>query len=169
MGFLEGTKSRPLESDGAPTVGVDASQTLNQVPGNASGGTFVLSYQGFRTTPLAFNAANGVVEAALEALPSIGSGNIAITGGPFPAASVIASFQGSLAKVAVTQLSGDASLLTGPGAPYAIDIPSSVEGVTAFRRGSGKGALAIDVTNGVHYINTGTALEPVWTKTGVQT
>ena len=55
MGFLEGTKSRPLESAGAPTLGVDEAQSIN-VSAAPSTGTFVLVFEGFRTTPIAFNA-----------------------------------------------------------------------------------------------------------------
>lgn len=32
-----------------------------------------------------------------------------------------------------------------------------------------KGALVIDVTNGLLYINTGTSASPTWTKVGTQT
>ncbi len=169
MGFIEGSKARPLESDGAPTDGVNATETLNQSPGNASGGTVVLTYEGFRTAPIVFNAIASAVQSALELLNSIGSGNVAVAGGPWPSGSVVVTFQGNLAKRPVSKITGDATLLTGPGSPYAITNPSSVVGVLAFRRGSGKGALAIDVTNGKHYINTGTATEPVWVVTGTQT
>jgi hypothetical protein len=168
MGFIEGTKSRPLESDGAPSNGVDEQQTINQVAGDASGGTFTLSFEGFKTTPIAHNADAATVQAALEALPSIGAGNVSCSGGPFPAASVIATFQGNLAKKNVQLIVGDGALLTGGSAPYVVSVAETVAGVDAFRRGSGPGALAIDVTNGVHYINTGTVLEPTWTVTGTQ-
>lgn len=65
--------------------------------GAASAGTVVLTFLGQSTTALAFNAANAVVQAALEALPSIGTGNVLASVGPFPAA-VTLTFQGALAK-----------------------------------------------------------------------
>jgi hypothetical protein len=41
--------------------------------------------------------------------------------------------------------------------------------VTATGRGAPTGAGLIDTTNGIQYINTGTALAPTWTKVGTQT
>lgn len=43
-------------------------------------------------------------------------------------------------------------------------VPGATDG-TGF---AGKGSLCIDSTNGVLYINTGTATSPVWTKVGLQ-
>jgi hypothetical protein len=42
-------------------------------------------------------------------------------------------------------------------------------GVDATYRGLGAGAVVVDTTNKLLYINTGTALAPTWTKVGTQT
>jgi hypothetical protein len=44
-------------------------------------GMFTLSFNGHNTAPLAYNATGGEVQAALEALSSIGAGNVTVTGG----------------------------------------------------------------------------------------
>ena len=167
MGFLEGTKSRPLESAGDPTLGVDEAQSIN-VSAAPSTGTFVLVFEGFRTTPIAFNANAAAVQAAMEALPSVGSGNIVGSGGPI-GATLILTFVLNLGKKAITTLISEDVALNTMDNNALIIVAETVVGVDAFRRGSGKGALAIDVTNGVEYINTGTDLAPTWTVVGTQT
>lgn len=64
--------------------------------GSASAGTVVLTFMGQSTGALAYNAANATVQAALQALPSIGSGNATVSGGPWPAA-ITVTFGGALA------------------------------------------------------------------------
>jgi len=51
------------------------------VTGGATGGTFTLTYGGQTTVPLAFNATAVAVQTALQALSSIGSGNVTVSGG----------------------------------------------------------------------------------------
>lgn len=66
-------------------------QTLTGTPS----GTFTLTYDGATTTSLATNAAAAVIQAALEALPNIGTGGVVCTGGPLPSA-VTVTFSGAL-------------------------------------------------------------------------
>lgn len=56
-------------------LGTNEVQTLTI---NATGGTFTGTFGGQTTTALAYNATAAVVQAALEALSSIGSGNVAV-------------------------------------------------------------------------------------------
>lgn len=49
---------------------------------DASGGQFKLSFGADTTTDLAYNASAALVQGALQALPSIGTGNVTVTGGP---------------------------------------------------------------------------------------
>jgi hypothetical protein len=54
--------------------------------GTSLGGSFTLTYRGGTTVDLAYNAAAATVQRALEALPSIGPGNVTVTGsagGPY--------------------------------------------------------------------------------------
>jgi len=168
MGFIEGSKSRPLENAGAPSNGIDEVQNLNFTGGTPTTGVFTLKFEGFETADIAFNATAGNVANALALLPSIGSGNIGGSGGALPSVTVALTFQGNLAKKAISNpiTAGGKNTMDNSAVPT---IAVGTPGVTAFRRGSGPGALAIDVTNGKHYINTGTALEPTWVVTGTQT
>jgi hypothetical protein len=62
----------------AGTPGVDAVQTLTF--SEVVGGTYTLSYGGVTTTPLAWNASAATIQAALIALSTIGSGQVAVAG-----------------------------------------------------------------------------------------
>ena len=55
----------------------DETQTLTYVAGTAN---YTLTFRGATTAPLAYNATVGAVQAALESLPTIGSGNVQVTG-----------------------------------------------------------------------------------------
>lgn len=48
----------------------------------ADGGTFPLSFGGNTTSGIAWNAAPSTLQAALEALPSVGAGKVTVTGSP---------------------------------------------------------------------------------------
>lgn len=49
---------------------------------DATAGTYLLRLGSDTTVELAYNAVHATVEGALEALPSIGVGNVAVSGGP---------------------------------------------------------------------------------------
>lgn len=67
-------------------------QTLT-VTGTPTGGTFTLSYQSVQTAPIAFNAASGAVQTALNALPGIANaGGVTCSGGALPSAAVVITF-----------------------------------------------------------------------------
>jgi hypothetical protein len=51
----------------------------DSIIGNQLGGTFKLGLLGYYTTPIAFNAAENEVEAALELLPNIGDVTVRMT------------------------------------------------------------------------------------------
>ena len=72
---------------------------FDSVPG---AGWFNISFGGETTSNLAYNANDGDVQSALEALTSIGSGNIAVTG-DFSDGFTL-TFQGSLANTNVAQV-----------------------------------------------------------------
>ena len=61
------------------TAGVDAVQTIT-ITGTPTGGTFKLRFRGQDTTAIAYNANAAAVTAALEALSSIGVGNVVVSG-----------------------------------------------------------------------------------------
>jgi len=106
-------------------AGTDEVQTV-EIDDDVSGGTFLLNFGGYNTNAIAYNAANTVVEAELEALNSVGSGNVAVTGSS-PKWTV--TFQGDLAATDVALMTGDGSLLTG-GVLTDVGITETVKGVT---------------------------------------
>lgn len=101
-------------------------QTI-EIDANVSGGTFTLTFGAQTTNTIAYNAANTVVEAELEALSTVGLGNVAVTG-TSPVWTV--TFQGDLAGTDVGAISGTGALLTG-GAPTTVNVTETTAGVTA--------------------------------------
>lgn len=71
----------------APSLGWAAPKTFTvTVTGSPTGGTFTLSVGGQTTSGVAFNATSTNVRSALEALSSVGSGHVTVTGsagGPY--------------------------------------------------------------------------------------
>jgi hypothetical protein len=106
----EGDHIAVFRSDGT----FDAFNEVEKVLVSATSGTYTLSFQGQTTAPLAYNATSAEVQVALEALSTIGSGNVSVTsgGGGF-AGNHDVTFQGVLADTNVSQLTGDGSGLTG--------------------------------------------------------
>src|SRR3954471_12282006 len=69
-----------VKLSGTPTNEV---QTLT-ITGTTTGGTFRLSFRGVAPAPIAFGATASAVQSALELVSTVGSGNVAATGGPLP-------------------------------------------------------------------------------------
>lgn len=74
-------------TDDSLTIDVKGAQigkVITATVGAASAGTFTLSYGGQTTTPIAYNATSAIVQAALVALTTVGTGNVLVTGtGPY--------------------------------------------------------------------------------------
>lgn len=88
----------------------NATQTI-LLTGNPSGGTFTLTYQGATTSAIAYNAAASAVQAALQALSTIGSGGATVSGnagGPWTA---------TINREGASLLSGSGAGLTGGVSP----------------------------------------------------
>ena len=145
----------------APTTGVNAVQTLS-VTGSPTGGSFTLTFGGKTTAAIAFNAAASDVQAALQALSSIGAGNVTCTGGPLPGSNVVVTFSNSLAGQPQNTITHTDSF-TG-GATPAASVASTTSGVWGSYRSALPGALLLDTLNGFIYKNTGDQYTPVWTK-----
>jgi hypothetical protein len=88
---------------------------IERITVNAGGGTFTISHGGHTTGAIPYNASAGEVQSALEALESIGPGNVVVKGGPGGEGGgtpYIVEFVGSLAKMAITPLTTNRSSLT---------------------------------------------------------
>lgn len=113
----------------APTDGVDEVQTI-VLTGTPTGGTFTITFDGEETDDIAFNATAAEVQAALEALPTIGEGNVTCTGGPLPGTVVTITFSGQLSGLPVDEITATTTSLTAPD-PTVVTIATTVPGVAA--------------------------------------
>ncbi len=81
---------------------------------DATGGTFTLTFNGQTTAALPYNATAAQIDAALEALSSVGANNVQVTGGPVNGSgNTSVYFRRALQQADQPQLTGDSSALTG--------------------------------------------------------
>lgn len=114
------TPGQPFEVSGLVNgeATADDEQLVTLSPaGSATAGTFPLTFDGQTTGALAATALPSVVEAALEALSSIGAGNVQVTGEP---GAWRVRFVGDLADVDQPELTTDRTNLTGGNAAVTI-------------------------------------------------
>lgn len=170
MPIIEGT-TRIQQFAGVPGAGTDEVQTLT-TGGTITGGTFKLAFRGATTAAITWSATNNTlrdnVDAALEALSTIGTGGVTTAVGTMTAGigTLTITAAGNLTKQAIPTITVADNSLTGTTPTVAV--AETTPGVDAAFRGLGKGALITDVTNAELYINTGSALSPTWTKVGSQ-
>lgn len=101
---------------GAHTAGDGTNEVVTlDDSGIVSGGTFKLTFGAVQTGAIEYNAAAADVQAALEALSTIGAGNVVCAGGPMVAAPVTVTFQGALGSQDVGDVTVDNTLITGGG------------------------------------------------------
>jgi hypothetical protein len=110
------------EQPACGTVASNEKQTVT-ITGTPTGGTFTLTYKSQTTTGIAYNAANTAVKAALEALSTIGTGNVDVTGsGPY-----VCEFKGELAGLDLPLMTGSGAGLTGGTSP-SVTVAETVKG-----------------------------------------
>jgi hypothetical protein len=171
MPIIEGSYGN-LQYAGTPASGVSEIDTLT-FGGTITGGDFKLGFQSGVTASIAWSNVNatlvGLIDAALEALPNVGTGNATTAVGTMTAGigTITITFAGTLANADVGPITIAANTLTGT-APT-LTAATTTAGSAAGGAGAPKGALLQDTTNGILYINTGTAAVPTWTKVGTQT
>lgn len=156
----------PLTNAGAPAAGTNEVQTITTT-GVPTGGTFRLAFGGFSTAAIAHTGTAAAIDTALEALASVGAGNVTCAGGPLPTG-VTVTFSGTLAGQPVALLVVSDNSLTGGTTP-APAIARTTPGVAATGRGAPTGARLINTTAGVLYINTSSnPAAPTWVVVGTQ-
>ncbi len=162
----------PYEVAGAPVQGTNEVQTLT-IGGTPTGGTFKLAFDGHTSAAITWSATNATllanIQAALDAMPNVGTNGIVAAAGTLTngIGTITLTFGANLANLAVPTITVANNSLTGTAPTLAV--AETTPGVTATMRGARTGAKLIDTTNGIDYINTGTALDPTWTKVGTQT
>ena len=111
------------------TAGGAEVQTVT-VTGTPTGGTFTLTFVragvSATTAAIAYNATSAALEAALEALPNLETGDVAVGGGPGPGTPWTVTFAAHLGNVAL--MTDDDSGLTGGIAP-AVTVTQTTPGV----------------------------------------
>jgi hypothetical protein len=168
---IAGAFGAPIVASGAPSAGTDEVQTLT-IGGTPDGGTFKLAFEGVTTGAITWSSTNATlvanVDAALEALPGIGTGGVTTAVGTMTAGigTITLTFAGNRGKQAVPTISVADNSLTGTAPTVAVT--ETTPGVNATGRGAPKGATLVRSDNGVVYVNTGTAIAPTWTVVGSQ-
>lgn len=130
---LDGTwLSRRIEdgiSFGTLATAVNEVQRVT-ITGVPTAGTFTLTFDGATTAPIAYNAASAAVQSALEALSTIGTGNVTCAGGALPGSFVTVTFTGALAGRTVSLITADGSALTGGSSPT-VTVTKQTQGLAA--------------------------------------
>jgi hypothetical protein len=103
--------------------------TKVKITGTPTGGTFTLTVGGDTTAGIAYNASKAAVQAAVEALASVGAGNTTVTGTSLSDGSGLdIAFAGALLGETVV-VTGSAASLTGGTTPaVAITTPTAANG-----------------------------------------
>lgn len=108
------------------------------ITGTPTGGTFTLTFGGYTTAAIAYNASAANVVTALEALPNIDSGDVSGSGGALPGSAVDITFGGRYAGINVPAMTASGAGLTGGTSP-AVAISTQTAGGGA--AGSGQTGL----------------------------
>lgn len=150
---------------GAPAAGTDEVQTIIK-NSTVTAGTFRLSFLGFMTAAIPWDATTAQLETALNNLPSIASGGtglvgVVVTGGALPGTTMTITFSGSnVAKKAQPLLVLHSNSLTGGGS---MTIAEGTPGVDATHRNAARGAFLIRTDAGTLFLNTSaTPGAPTW-------
>jgi hypothetical protein len=172
MSIIEGANGRILTNAGVPGAGTNEVQTLT-IGGTPTAGTFTLTFEGYTTGAITWSATNATllanINAALDALPNVGTSGIVATAGTLTAGIgtiLLTCSGGNVQKKAVATMTATSSLT---GTSPTLAIAETTAGVDATYRGMGKGTIVSDTTNGKLYVNTGTAIAPTWVVVGTQT
>jgi len=132
---------RPVGS-GVASANEIQSVTLAKSVGNVTGGHFTLTFNGSTTTNLSFDAAAATVETALEALATIGTDNVTVTGnagGPYAV-----EFTGALAGLAQQLMTADAAHLTVAPCTATVALVSTPQTSLYYFDGDGGRVLWVD-------------------------
>lgn len=156
---------------GVPSAGTSEVWTLT-IGGTPTAGTFRVIFGGETSGAITWSATNNTllsnINTALDAMNVFGAGDLVASDSSLTAGigALLLTFSANRAKEAIASAITVSSALTGTDPTLAIE--ETTAGVTATARGMGKGVIATDTTNGILYINTGTAIAPTWTKVGTQ-
>lgn len=106
--FLSAFGPAAGSNPGNSSSGTSNEQQIVTINGNPTSGTFTLTYRGATTQPIGADATAAEVQSKLEVLPTIGAGNVRVTGPMGNSFQV--TFQGALAGQNVPQMTASSSL-----------------------------------------------------------
>lgn len=159
---------RVLSIPGAPSNGTDTVQTIT-IGGTPTGGTFALTCEGMTTAAITWSATNATlvanIDAALEALPVVGTGGVVTAVGTAVAGigTITCTFSGANTgkrPIAVMTVANNSMTGTSPTVAVGLTTP----GVEATHRGAATGQLLRrEDTGALLYNNSTTAQAPTWT------
>lgn len=124
-----------------PRTSVQNEKQSITITGTPTGGTYKLAFAEQATAALAYNANAAAIQAALIALPNVGTGNVEVTGtGPY-----VVEFKGTLAGENVPLMTLHTNALTGGTTP-SVTLAVTQEGKNYAQGGMfTRDALAIDL------------------------
>lgn len=161
-----GAARQVYSSAGAPGAGTNEVQTLT-IGGTPTGGSFKLSFKGWVTAAINWNATNATllaaINTALQALPTVGASGVVATAGTLTAGigTVLLTFSGgAVQKRAQPNIAVAANNLTGTSPTLAV--AETTPGVDAAGLGAPAGASLIRADTGARYQNLGTPQAPNW-------
>lgn len=97
---------------------------------DATGGTWTITWSGNTTAPIAWDADAPTIRAALEALPSIGVGNVVVAGDLMPDGVMQIQFTNALGNQPIVIPTTNLTAITGPSSPYTLIGTTLVPGST---------------------------------------
>ncbi|MBC8472441.1 MAG: flagellar filament capping protein FliD [Planctomycetes bacterium] len=128
--LTQAAQDSKIKVDGYPTVSaVSEVQTLTLTAGDPDGGTYTLTYNGETTSAIAFDANKDVIQAAINALVHVNSGDIIVSetgSNGIDDGDVIFTFKDTLGNVPM--ILADDSLLAGP----TLGVTETTKGVDAY-------------------------------------
>lgn len=114
-----------------PLAGGTAEVQTVTITGTPTGGTFTLTYAGQTTAAIAYNANAAAVQAALEALSNLDTGDVAVGGGPGPGTPWTVTFSLALGNPAQMTATGSFTGGTAPAVAVTTTTPYVAPTATA--------------------------------------
>lgn len=111
--------------------GTNEVQTIT-ITGTPTGGTFTQAFRGATSGAIAYNAIADAVETALEAMVTIGVGNVRVTGGPGPGTPYVVTFVNALGHADQPLMTSDGDSLTGGTTPDAATAQTTAGSATGW-------------------------------------
>lgn len=165
---IPGATSPPIPYAGQPTAGSTGLYILT-FGGTPTAGTFTITFDGYTTGAISWSATNNTlvsnIDTALEAIASVGTGNVttAVHNMTAGIGTISLTLAGNLLSKTVTAPTVTSSLT---GSTPTLTVTQAVAGVDATFRGCPVGTQVLNTLTGDTYVNTSTTLTPTWVDSG---